>query len=550
MDLLLPLILAAVVTVALIPALERRAGALHVLDAPGDRKVHDRPVARVGGIAMAAGAALAFALWLPLDRTGIAYLAGAALVFVFGVWDDRRDLRPLVKLAAQFAAACIVVWGGGIVVGTINLSTQVQLPAAMAVPLTILFLVGTTNAINLADGLDGLAGGTAFLCFAAIAALAIFHDVPFVLVVTFVLMGSLLGFLRFNSYPARIFMGDGGSQWLGFTAGVAAVALTQDPAVPYSAALPLLLLGLPIIDTLMVMVRRISLGQSPFVADKRHLHHRLLKAGFTHAQSVLVIYAAQAGLFLLAWAMRYQSDLAIVAVFAAVVLLIGGLLLFGEARWRRHEAAVEAGTIQAHVGGPHVPERVERISLLLQAWVSPVAFACVALYFLGVVVDSTRVSVDIAWLALALAAILLASTWGFGYSGVLKRIAHGAMFVAASLFVYLDHQEPEKIAAFVRLKWILFPLLIAAVVLRMRFWKERRFEVTTLDVLVVFLALTLPNLPGLQQAPGNVGLSVAKLLAVYYALEMLVWHTDRVRRLTWGATGLALALLSVLTLTG
>ena len=145
-------------------------------------------------------------------------------------------------------------------------------------------------------------------------------------------MGSLLGFLRYNSYPARVFMGDGGSQFLGFTVGVLAVVLTQDASMPLSAALPLLLLGLPILDTLTVMALRIREGRSPFSADKQHLHHRLLGLGFDHFEAVALIYLLQGALFLLAWRMRYDSDVAIVAVFVAFAATLLPALFVAEHR--------------------------------------------------------------------------------------------------------------------------------------------------------------------------------------------------------------------------
>jgi UDP-GlcNAc:undecaprenyl-phosphate/decaprenyl-phosphate GlcNAc-1-phosphate transferase len=540
MELLLPLLLAAVVTVALIPLLERRAMVLHVMDAPGDRKVHERPVPRVGGIAMAAGSAVAFAFWLPMDRLSVAYVAGALIVLSFGVWDDRSDLRPVIKLLGQLAAVAVVVFVGDVSIHSITLTSRIELPAVVAVPLTFLFLVGVTNAINLADGLDGLAGGTTLLCFAAIAALGFGHDLPFVMTVTVVMMGSLLGFLRFNSYPARVFMGDGGSQLLGFTAGVVAVVLTQDPQLPYSAALPLLLLGLPIIDTLTVMVRRIASGLSPFSADQRHLHHRLLARGFDHFEAVALVYLLQASLFVLAWFMRHQSDLAILLAFLAFAAGLLSMLFLGRQKDWRWDAARRARL------GDLVATRIPwlKAPAHLPRWANLIAWCCVSVYFLGVSVTSTSITVDIAWLGLGLALLLLVAAWGLIPGDVAGRLAHGAVFVAAVILVYLDHIEPGRFPVFVAIKRMLFPILIVAVVARLRFWRERRFEVTPLDLLVVFMALVLPNLPGLQQGPSNLGFSVAKLVALLYAIEMMVGHSERVRRWTWSSSAVALSMLA------
>jgi UDP-GlcNAc:undecaprenyl-phosphate GlcNAc-1-phosphate transferase len=535
MDLLLPLILAAVVTVALIPILERRATALHVLDTPGGRKLHDRPVPRVGGIAMAAGLAVPLLLWLQLDRQAVALMCAGLVVFAFGVWDDRRDLPPATKFLGQCIAVAIVVFVGGVTVHSVTLAGRHELPVAVSIPLTFLFLLGTTNAINLADGLDGLAGGTTFLCVAAIAALSIGGGAIEITTVAIALMGSLLGFLRYNSHPARVFMGDGGSQLLGFVAGVLAVQLTQATDLPYSAALPLLLLGLPIIDTLTVMAVRIWEGRSPFSADRNHLHHRLLALGFDHFEAVAVIYLLQGALFVLAWQMRYSSDLTILLVFAACAAVVLGLLYLGHhSRWRWRGA-----------GGIRLQEVVqERIPWLkapahVPRWGNLIAWVLVSTYLLAIAVTATSIGRDVAWLAATLAALLAVAVLRLVPLRMLGGLVHGAVFVAIAMAVYLDHIEPAKLAPLKALKWVLFPTLAFAVMVRIRFWRERRFEVTPLDVLVVFLALVLPNLPGLKGAPSNVGLSVAKLVVLMYAAEMLIRHSERTRAALWVSAAVA-----------
>jgi len=542
MELLLVLILATVVTALLIPVLERRAAALHVMDQPGERKVHDRPVPRVGGIAMAVGALLPVLIWLPLDRGLVASLVACLVILLFGVWDDRASLPPWIKFLGQGIAVALVVVVAGVTIHSITLAGRYELPTLVAVPVTFVFLVGVTNALNLADGLDGLAGGTTFLSLAAMVAMALGQDLPVVVIGGLALMGAILGFLRFNSYPARVFMGDGGSQLLGFTAGVLAVLLTQSPSLPYSAALPLLLLGLPILDTLTVMAVRIREGRSPFSGDRRHLHHRLLALGFDTFEAVAVIYLLQGQLFLMAWFMRYQSDLLILLAYAGFAALVTLTMFAAEHsgwRWRgvRDQQLGDAIAVRLPwlKAGRHIPR-----------WTNAIAWACVAAYLAGVALTVGSVGRDIAWLAAGLATILLLAGLRLAplFVGV-ERIAHGAIFVAMVVAVYLDHVEPNKVPLFTAAKWVLFPVLAAAVVIRMRTTRERRFEVTTLDVLVVFVALVLPNLPGLQGAPSSLGLSVVKLIVLLYAVEMLTGHSERVRAWLWraGAAGLAVVAL-------
>jgi UDP-GlcNAc:undecaprenyl-phosphate/decaprenyl-phosphate GlcNAc-1-phosphate transferase len=542
MDLLLAFILAMVLTMVLIPPLMRRAEVMHVLDAPGDRAVHERPIPRVGGIAMTIGAAVPLLLWLDFDRLSVAYVAAALIVVLFGIWDDRVTLTPGMKFLGQLIAVLLIVFVGGVTIHSVTFAGRIELPLVIAAPLTIVFLLGVTNAINLSDGLDGLAGGTTFLCCSAIALLSFGTDLVFVHTIAIVVMGCLLGFLRYNSYPARVFMGDGGSQSLGFTVGVLAVVLTQDASLPYSAALPLLLLGLPILDTLTVMVLRIREGRSPFAADKKHLHHRLLGLGFDHFEAVAIIYLLQGALFLLAWQLRYHSDAAIVAVFLgfAVALLLA-LIVAERSDWRWR------GLGNLRLSTTRVGETLLRLKQprRMPRWTAIVAMGCTLAYFAGVVLAVSDVGRDIGWLAVGLATLLgLAILQRSPMPGV-GAITQGVLYVAVVIAVFLDHTDPNLPKLFGFAKLAIFPVLALAVAIRFRLSRERRFEVTPLDLLVIFVALTLPNLPGLRGAPSNLGLSVAKLVVLFYALEMLSNHSERTRAWLWRGALVFLAALAV-----
>jgi UDP-GlcNAc:undecaprenyl-phosphate GlcNAc-1-phosphate transferase len=545
MDLLLAFILAMVVTMALIPPLMRRAGVMHVLDAPEARKVHSQPIPRVGGIAMAIGAAVPLSLWLEVDRLSLAFLAGVLIVLLFGIWDDRATLPPRTKLFGQLLAVLIVVFVGGVEIHSITLAGRIELPGVVSVPLSVLFLLGVTNAINLSDGLDGLAGGTTFLCCAAIALLSLGTgvDLAFVSTLAIVVMGCLLGFLRYNSYPARVFMGDGGSQFLGFTVGVLAVLLTQHEELPYSAALPLLLLGLPILDTLTVMVVRIREGRSPFSADRNHLHHRLLALGFDHFEAVAAIYLLQGALFLFAWRLRFDSDVHIVAAFAGFAALLLVALITAERRgWRWHGLGSRRRLGTEAVGRQLLalkdPRRVPR-------WSAIVAFAGTLAYLVVVAMAVGTVGRDIGWLALALGVLMAFAALQRSHRAGFEAITQGTLYVAAVVAVYLDHIEPDMPALYDTAKWVIFPLLVAAIVVRMRLSRERRFEVTPLDLLVIFVALVVPNLAVLRGAPSNLGLSVAKLVALFYGIELLSGHSRRSRCVLVAAAAAFLAVLAV-----
>src|SRR5271166_828824 len=216
---LLPFVLAMVVTMAWVPVLVRLANRWQILDQPGTRKVHTVPIPRIGGLAMALGVFVAAAFSIHLGPTDRWFLAASGILIVFGALDDRFDLDYRIKLIGQIIAVGIVVILGDLRIHDIALTNDISLPGWLSMPLTVFFLVGITNAINLADGLDGLAGGTTFLCLGALAILA--HSSGQIVCAALALAfgGAILGFLRYNTYPASVFMGDAGSQLLGFAVG-------------------------------------------------------------------------------------------------------------------------------------------------------------------------------------------------------------------------------------------------------------------------------------------------------------------------------------------
>jgi UDP-GlcNAc:undecaprenyl-phosphate/decaprenyl-phosphate GlcNAc-1-phosphate transferase len=542
MDLLFAFVIAMVVTMALIPPLARAAGRMHVLDDPESRKVHSQPIPRVGGIAMVAGTVLPLCLWLPMDRTVVAYLLAVTVLLVFGVWDDRVNLGALTKFSGQLIAVLIIILVGHVSIDSMMLGERVPLPHWLGFGLTMLFLLGITNAINLSDGLDGLAGGTTLLCCAALALLGANWDVRFVETVSIVLMGAILGFLRFNTHPARIFMGDSGSQFLGFSVGVLSILLTKQAATPLSTALPLLLIGLPVLDTLTVMVLRLHAGRSPFAADRNHIHHRLLDLGFDHYEVVTVIYTVQCLLLLLAWQLRYENDLLIVASFVGfAVLFTGGLMRLERLGWRwrvEGSASYRSSTLARLRAWLSAPERFPR-------WSIRVVALCAVVYLLGVALFAERVPRDLGWLsALCLLPLLLNGRWARSAFGDtwLQRIP---LYVAVMVAVYLDQGTSTHASVWQAVKFAFLPLLAVSVVLAIRLSAQRRFEATPLDLLLIFGALALPNLPGVAAASSNFGLSAAKLVVLCYAVEMIAVLGSRVRGALLGAAGVFYVLIAV-----
>lgn len=543
MNLLLAFAVAMSITMALIPLLYRFAGRMHVLDQPQPRKVHTRPIPRIGGIAMAAGVFVPLLVWLRNEALLDAYLVGALLLVVMGVWDDRRDLTPRAKFAAQIAAAlCVVVWGG-IQIHSVTLTDRVELPGFVSLPLTVLFIVGITNAINLSDGLDGLAGGTTLLGSCGIALLAYSAGAGFVATLAVILAGSLLGFLRYNTYPARVFMGDGGSQFLGFTMAVLALLLTQSDDGPISAALPLLLLGLPIVDTLAVMAQRLHEGRSPFAPDKNHVHHKLLALGFDHHEAVAAIYGVQALLFVAAWFLRYESDVAILTAFVAFAVAALVALFAAERggwRWRGELPAAASDSVSP---------LARRMTWLRQqdhlpAWLRLVTGTTAAIYAIWTVATAATVPGDVGTLALAVLCIGLLGLWLSRRFDVGAWIGQAAAYVTVMIVVYLPVRHPGAGMPSSAVTLAVFALLAACIALTFRLDTTRRFRLTPLDLIVIFAALALPNLPGSLAQGRSLGVAALSLVVLFYTVEMHVGHSIATRRVVHALTAALLAAIA------
>jgi UDP-GlcNAc:undecaprenyl-phosphate GlcNAc-1-phosphate transferase len=534
--LLLQFLVAMSVTMVLIPPLIRVAGRWRFLDQPEARKVHTTPVPRVGGIAIAAGTLLAIALWRNYEQPMPAICVGLLVLLGFGVWDDRCNLSARIKLIGQIIAVLIAIVWGDVTISTLSLAERHVMPHWVSTPLTFFFLLGVTNAINLADGLDGLAGGTTLLSLSALALLGLTTGNALVATVSIVLIGAILGFLRFNTHPARVFMGDGGSQVLGFAVGVLAILLTQDTKAPLSTALPLLLLGLPIIDTLMVMTQRLIERRSPFSADRNHIHHRLLALGLDHHEAVATIYIVQGCLFVAAWFMRYESDALIVCLFLVVAAVVIGTLT--GARRKRWRIRVRVQSSQ---------RRASRLSSAIAWIVSPnrlprVAYWIIGLgvlsYFAIVAVASRSAEADVrllAWVLMALLCVDLLMRWRGAEASWLQK---GVLYICAVMAVYLDEQFNTILERSQNLEIGLFIVLAAAVAARFRLSNDRRFRVTPLDVLVIIVAIVVPNLPGSVATPHALGGSIAKLVVLFYAIESLLSGVGR-RWPVLGAAALA-----------
>ncbi|MDP2760547.1 MAG: MraY family glycosyltransferase [Sideroxyarcus sp.] len=303
--------------------LARKVGAV---DVPKARSSHSAPITRLGGLGIAASLILACLMFLPSQTFTWAFLSGLLVIVATGLIDDIADIGPRWKFVGQIAAAGVfVLFGGG---SLVNLGSFLGLGEMtldwLAIPFTIFCMIGGMNAFNLSDGLDGLAGGLAAIAAVFFAFFSWLVGATDLLLICLALLGAVFGFLHYNSYPARLFMGDSGSLTLGYVLAAVLVNGSQRDAAAVPLAAWALVVALPLLDTLLVMARRVHHGQGPFCPDRTHLHHRLMDLGVTHPGVVAVMYAAMAFFGLLGLLLRNFPD-----VWQFLALCLTGASLFG-----------------------------------------------------------------------------------------------------------------------------------------------------------------------------------------------------------------------------
>lgn len=293
MPILIAPIISAIVTYLLAWGMFRWAHQLGLVDWPSERKPHAKETP-VGGLALVLGSLAGFLpLAVPLSSELLGWLLGALGVALLGLMDDRRELSASSKLLGQSLATLFPILLGGLILHSVCLfGIEVDL-GLLAVPFTFLWLLGITNAFNLMDGLDGLAIGATIILAATSAVLSSQTGNGSALALSLAILGGAIVFLRFNIYPARLFLGNGGSYFLGFTIALLTISALQrewGPSERVPLLVPIVLLGYPLADTLWAIIRRLRAGRSIFKADREHLHHQLLKKDWGYRRTVWVLY--------------------------------------------------------------------------------------------------------------------------------------------------------------------------------------------------------------------------------------------------------------------
>ncbi len=526
--------MAMAVSMAIIPLMMRFAPVLGMIDLPDPRKVHLIPVPRVGGIGIVIGALLPLIIWLPFDNLVLSFFIGSFVLLVFGVWDDVRELDHYVKFVGQFIAAGIVVYYGDLYVVHFPFMGQELLPEWIGRPFTVIAIVGMMNAINHSDGLDGLAGGESLLSLAAIIYLAFLYDSSLIVIVAAAIMGGVFGFLRFNSHPARVFMGDGGSQFLGFGLAFLVLALTQQANEVLSPALPLLLLGLPIADILAVFVLRARGGMNLFRATRNHVHHRLLDLGFHHYEAVIIIYSIQILFVVCAILMPYGYDGVIISIYLSVCAAVFIALTYVERKgWHVN---------RLHLCFDSLVSKVPHKDLLLQIPNRGLEIG-VSLFLIGAAMMSNTVPFDIGISSLILFVLLLVVLFT-GWMG--EPAFRLIIFVTVGFSVYLlSTNPPEWLLIESHIIYIYFGVLTVLAFLAARLMVNEQFQITPLDYLVIMMALVIGFVQGSGFESEDMVWLVIQIIILFYACELIIQNMKkRLNRLT-GSAVVALALIAL-----
>jgi UDP-GlcNAc:undecaprenyl-phosphate GlcNAc-1-phosphate transferase len=537
-------LLSLFIAVALIPVMTKLAARFHMVDFPNPRKVHARPIPRIGGAAIAIGAFIPIIFWTTADDFIIAYLLGAAILVVFGIVDDMRGLGYKTKFLGQLLAALVIVFYGGVRIVSLGglLPDDVILADWFATALTLVLLVGVINAINLADGLDGLAGGISLLSFCCIGYLAYLLGDNVVLLISLSMAGAIFGFLRFNTYPASLFMGDTGSQLLGFSAGVLAIKITQS-GNPLSPILPLIILGFPILDTLTVMIERIREGRSPFSADKNHFHHRLISFGLFHTESVFVIYIIQAVLVVSAIFLKYYSDW----------MLLGGYLVF---------ATLIIGTFALGDRMAFQFKRFKLIDYLIKGklkiikderWIIKTSFNITRFLIPQIFLFATIFPVQIPgyfFTVVLCLSLLIVFVWIFKKK-YMNWVLRGCLYLIIPLILYLTEQEKAAwISRNVELVYLIFFIIgTFFIILTVKYSQRKKgFQATTMDFLILFIAIVVPNLPDQLIQSHHMGQLAVEIIVLFFSYEVLI--TELRGRLDPALTASTLAALMLIGVRG
>ncbi|HJV64108.1 MAG TPA: MraY family glycosyltransferase [Geomonas sp.] len=522
-------------SLVLIPPISRLAISIGIFDGNDDRKVHSGSIPRLGGIAIFFAVLLSVILFSDIDRQMRGFLAGAVVIFLTGLTDDLVQIPPKKKFLGEVVAAFIVT-----LVGDLHLTSLGDLSGrgaielgALSIPFTVFAIVGVINAINLVDGLDGLAGGVTAIAASAIGLLAYLGGNDNLTGVCLALLGGVLGFLKFNSYPARIFMGDGGSLFLGYCLAFFSIDLAEHCHGGCSVLVPLIILAVPVFDTLFVMGKRLANGKGLFSPDRTHIHHRFMDLGLGHRATVILVYGLSYFLAVYAVLARGLSDqlqlvnlvllLALFVVFNRVLAL---LLTGRDGEFLREDASllnVFAFRRMAHYS--------KHLLLLVR---------CLTLAVLGLTLFTfpDHPSVELATVAGLL--IFLTALLYIQVADWSNRFLQIVVFFNGAFLIFVAENSGTafEIAGvpFKVLSAVLFAGLFAcsAVLLLLRNKSKILLE-SPLEYFILFIAVTIPLLPSSFTGPIHLLSVSGKSMVLFLGIKMVPFSMGRGRSIVLAA---------------
>ncbi|MCW8923424.1 MAG: undecaprenyl/decaprenyl-phosphate alpha-N-acetylglucosaminyl 1-phosphate transferase [Gammaproteobacteria bacterium] len=510
---LLAAIISMAISMVITPLMIRWAPTFGMMDQPDQRKVHESPIPRVGGIGIVIGLLSPLFIWLDFTPFISSFIFGCLVLLIFGTWDDAKDLGPYVKFMGQLVAVIAIVYYGDLYISHFPFLRVGVIPEYIAKPITIVALVGMINALNLSDGLDGLAGGEALLSLIAIAYLSYSNDSALAVLMSISAIGGIFGFLRFNSHPARVFMGDGGSQTLGFILGVLVIYLSQVANSLMTPVIPMLILGLPVIDALVVFLIRARRKVSLFVATKDHLHHRLLARGFYHYESVVIIYSIQVVFAFCSVFLIYESDLLAFIIYVLLALVVFLTLIL-----------LEKNNFLVHAC-ENVNERVflDHVFInysFLKVFPSWILEGGLSLFLIFAAFSSNLIPVDFGLFSLGLLGLLLLTLVAGSFSIPLLRLV---LFVSIGFSIYLlSSYPPNWFLKWTAITYLFYALMAISAFISARMIIAEKFRITPLDYLLIMMALVM----GFVSASGldslGITLIVVQIIILFYACEIFI----------------------------
>jgi UDP-GlcNAc:undecaprenyl-phosphate GlcNAc-1-phosphate transferase len=530
-----------IITIALMPFVKGLAYKIHAVDMPNQRKVHQCPIPKCGGISMAVGAMVPIIFWGPNTPFSNALLIGTIILVVFGVVDDVKDLKAFWKFTGQIFAALVAVFIGGVKIVTLGkfLPAGMILPDWISILFTIFVIVGITNATNLSDGLDGLAGGISLLIFLCIGYLGYIERDYTSAIFSVAAVGSILGFLRFNSYPAQLFMGDAGSQFLGYLSITLLLRLSQE-AVHLSVLLPLIILGIPVLDTLAVMLRRFVKRKSPFIADKNHFHHKLLDLGLYHTEAVLTIYVLQSILIIIAVTLGDANEwvlLSIYSVFSASLLLTIYCLERNQFRLQRN--SYFDNNIKSKL------RSIRESGIVIKFSFRFIKFGIPLLLLFNCFIPTTSNNNQFLFIISVLLLMSLLLSYNKSW---LERVIKLNLYLLTPFLIYMGDQS---IGDYLSPNWIkiynlCYAVIFLFIVITLKFTRRKNgFKSSPLDFLVIIIIGLIAILHKNTIDSSLLGFTAIKVIIIYFSYEVLIGELRIKTSKLVSMTALMLILFSV-----